>query len=502
MGTYIARRLLLMVPTMLGISFLVFMLVALSPGGIGASLGDSTGDVGRGGGALARAYFDDRYGLDEPVLVQYARWLGRICPLKFGRPDQADPDGNVIPRPRPLRPPTLWGWFAAELPAAPPGAPLDAEAAQREYPRAAGDYADRRAAFIAAEVRLRAALTLYARAAGVHGELSSAGEVRPEALAKQSPERARAEWARVEHAGHEAVQRYGEAIAARARLIEVLDAGPFGASGLVLVPGALSIAAPDLGRSAASQPVATLIGRALPVTLMLNLLAFPAIYAVAIPGGVLAAARAGGRFDRITGLVFVALWSIPIIWAGTMAVGFLADRRYLGWFPVSGLHSPGADSMAFLPGPGADGRFETGWLVDTLWHIPLPVACLSYAGFAVLAKQTRAAMMDGFSADYVRTARAKGVPERDIALRHVLRNSLLPLITMFVQLFPAMLAGSVVVERVFSIPGMGSLLLAAIQERDREVILANTIIIAGVNVLALLLADVLYAAADPRVSYE
>jgi ABC-type dipeptide/oligopeptide/nickel transport system permease component len=196
---------------------------------------------------------------------------------------------------------------------------------------------------------------------------------------------------------------------------------------------------------------------------------------------------------------------VPTVWAGVMALGFLASSQYLGWFPVSGLHDKSADAFAFLPSwsdvAGGAG-FQRGYLLDTLWHICLPVACLVYGGFAILSKQTRAAMLDNFSADYVRTAKAKGVPRRDVVLRHVFRNSLLPLITLFVGLFPATLSGSVVIERIFTVPGMGSLIVEAINLRDREIILANTLIIAAVNLLALLLADILYAVADPRVTYE
>ncbi|HYE03601.1 MAG TPA: ABC transporter permease, partial [Phycisphaerales bacterium] len=123
-------------------------------------------------------------------------------------------------------------------------------------------------------------------------------------------------------------------------------------------------------------------------------------------------------------------------------------------------------------------------------------------GFAILSKQTRAAMLDNFNQDYVRTAKAKGVPGRDIVLRHVFRNSLLPLITMFATIFPAMLSGSVVVEKIFTVPGMGSLILDGINLRDRELVLANVLMIATVNLLALLLADILYALADPRITYD
>jgi peptide/nickel transport system permease protein len=132
----------------------------------------------------------------------------------------------------------------------------------------------------------------------------------------------------------------------------------------------------------------------------------------------------------------------------------------------------------------------------------LPVACLVYTGFAILSKQTRAAMLENFNADYVRTAKAKGVSRKDVVFRHVFRNSLLPIITMFVSIFPAMLGGSVVIERIFSVPGMGNLIIDAINLRDRELLLANALIVGLVNMLALLLADILYALADPRISYD
>jgi peptide/nickel transport system permease protein len=158
--------------------------------------------------------------------------------------------------------------------------------------------------------------------------------------------------------------------------------------------------------------------------------------------------------------------------------------------------------MAFLPSTNVAGIWKSGWLLDLVWHIALPVLCLTYGSFAILSKQTRASMLDNLSADYVRTAKAKGVARNDVVVRHVFRNSLLPLITMFVGIFPAMLGGSVVVERIFSVPGMGSLILDAISNNDRDLILADTLMIAAVNVFALLLADILYAVADPRVSYE
>ncbi|MEO1130306.1 MAG: ABC transporter permease, partial [Planctomycetota bacterium] len=262
------------------------------------------------------------------------------------------------------------------------------------------------------------------------------------------------------------------------------------------------LAPPDLGRSfSRSRPVSDLLAEALPVTLLINFIAFPIIYLIAVPSGLLAATRQGSWFDIGSGLVFVALWSVPVVWAGVLCVGYLANDRYLGWFPVAGMHDNAAETFTFLPSHGPDG-WHRGFLLDTLWHLCLPVLCLVYGGFAVLSKQTRAAMLDNFNQDYVRTAKAKGVSEKNIVFKHVFRNSLLPIITMFATIFPAMLAGSVVIEKIFSIPGMGSLLIEAITLRDREILLANALLIGIVNLLALLLADILYAMADPRISYD
>jgi len=508
MITYIIRRLFLMIPTVIGISFLIFMLVALSPGGVGAALrvagGGATEATNR---AVQEAYLEDRYGLDAPVIVQYVRWLGRISPIKFGARGQIMPTGERVSAPKPLAEPWTRAWLGAPLPAAPRGAePWKAGASAEEksiaYARASDAYAQDRAAYVAARTLYREALGPYLRSVGLSGAIRG-NRVRGSMLADHTPDRASAHWAAIEAAGARMLTSYQRALASRADLAAAFAARPFPQAGVPVVPGVVSVAWPDLGMSfARGRPVGQLIAAALPVTIGINLIAFPIIYMVAIPAGIAAANRAGRLFDAVSGTFFVALWSVPTVWAGVLAVGFLANKDYLGWFPVTGLHDAGADRMTYLPSPRGDGTWSMGYLVDYLWHVCLPVLCLVYAGFAVLSKQTRAAMLDNFNADYVRTAKAKGVEARVILFAHVFRNSLLPLITMFASIFPAMLAGSVVVERIFAIPGMGSLILEAINLKDRELILANAVMIALVNIMALLLADILYAAADPRISYS
>lgn len=514
MATYIIRRLLLMIPTLIGITFLVFMLIALSPGGIGAALKSSGGQMEATSRAVQEAYLDDRYGLKDYYAVQYLRWLSRVSPVKFGVRDQIDPTGERVRPPKPLKAPPLREWFAESLPAeSPEPATIDPAAtpAQRVklWRDADAAYAQARARLVAESARLEQSLTAYAREAGLAQAVKPDGTLRIDELRRAGPPNAASPaWPVVAEQAARALAAYDAANTERNRLLGLFAAKPLPESGLPIIPGVLSLDAPDFGRAfSTSRPVLGMVADALPVTLLVNLVAVPIIYAIAIPGGVLAAVRRGGLFDHASGLLMIALWSFPIPLAGVLSVGYLARNDQLGLFPASGLTASDADAMPFLPeidwiAHGGPALLTRGYLLDVAWHIVLPVACLVYGGLALIAKQARAAMLDNMNADFVRTARAKGVPGRDVILYHVFRNSLLPLITIFVTVFPTMLSGSVVIEQIFTIPGMGKLVLDAIVQRDREVILATTLMIAAVNVFALLLADLLYALADPRISYK
>jgi ABC-type dipeptide/oligopeptide/nickel transport system permease component len=145
---------------------------------------------------------------------------------------------------------------------------------------------------------------------------------------------------------------------------------------------------------------------------------------------------------------------------------------------------------------------QSGYLLDRAWHLVLPVIALSYGGLAFLAKLTRSSLLENLAADYARTARAKGLDEETVLWRHVFRNSLLPLITVSATLLPSLLAGSVIVESIFSIDGMGKLAVEAVQTRDRELVLSVTLLSGVLTLAGYLLADIAYAIADPRVSYE
>jgi len=230
----------------------------------------------------------------------------------------------------------------------------------------------------------------------------------------------------------------------------------------------------------------------IPVTLTLNVIAEAFIFLIAIPVGLASARHQGRVFDRASGVVFLVLWSVPEILAGTLLLGLLARGGIgLHWFPVAWIHSPDADQMGWL-----------GYLGDTLWHATLPVVCMVYGGLGYLAKLGRASLLENLRADYVRTARAKGVSERRVVYHHALRNSLLPMITTMVMILPGLIGGSVIVENIFSIQGMGLLVVEAARAYDLSVIMTGTLVYGFLTLLAVLLGDVLYAWADPRVRYE
>ncbi|MCX4188958.1 ABC transporter permease [Methylophaga sp. OBS3] len=460
MLNYLLRRLLLMVPTLLGITLVVFVVMAAAPGGISAqSLVDGMELEPQSRQALEE-YYNKLYGLDQPAPVQYARWLNNISPIGFER----NPDGTM-------------GAFSL--------------------------------------------------------------------------------WKGI-----------------------------------------------DLGTSFRyGRPVTDLLAERLPITLLLNLISIPLIYALAIGIGVQAARDRGGRFDVSSNIFLLALWSVPSMLAGVLFIGFFASEQYWRWFPTGGLMRRETASETFLPlfssftdvlivfacvavitllliqavrylktmhrqwlglglgavlgfmmatdlqgqwfsllhvflmlvlaalmrllcglqnlpmrliiagtlglalGLGLAAAFgvtalQKGYLFDRFWHLVLPIIALSYGGLAFLAKLTRSSLLENLAADYARTARAKGVDEESVLWRHVFRNSLLPLITVSATLLPSLLAGSVIVESIFSIDGMGKLAVEAVQTRDRELVLSVTLISGVLTLIGYLLADIAYAIVDPRVSYD
>ncbi len=233
------------------------------------------------------------------------------------------------------------------------------------------------------------------------------------------------------------------------------------------------------------------ISERLPITIQLNIISIFLVYLIAIPCGIYSSTHAESVPDKILTLGFFILYSLPSFWVAVLLIMLFGGGDFWDVFPVYGISSVGSETMGLLP-----------WLLDRLWHLVLPVACLTYGGLAYLSRLTRASMLEVIREDYVRTARAKGLSEHVVIFKHAFRNALLPLITLFAFLLPSMFGGSVIIESIFSVPGMGQLGFEAVLSRDYPVIMAITTISAFLTLAGLLISDILYAALDPRIKLE
>ena len=239
------------------------------------------------------------------------------------------------------------------------------------------------------------------------------------------------------------------------------------------------------------RPVIAKIREALPITLLLNLISILLIYSISIPMGIFSAVRLESVLDKVVTLGLFILYSLPSFWVAMLLIIYLGGGEYLDLFPVVGLVSQGYQSLPFL-----------GKVGNLLWHLVLPVVVLTYGGFAFLARFARAQLLEVIRQDYIRTARAKGLSEGKVIFKHALRNAMIPFVTLMGTLLPAMIGGSVIVEQIFSIPGMGRLGFEAVLSRDYPTIMAIAAIEAVLTLISLLISDVLYVLVDPRISFE
>ena len=244
----------------------------------------------------------------------------------------------------------------------------------------------------------------------------------------------------------------------------------------------------DFGNSFAQdhRPVKQKIAERLPVTILINVLSIILILGVAIPIGILSATHQNSLFDRGT-TVFVFLgFAIPSFWLALLLMDFFGVR--LGLLPISGIRSFGYEYLS----AGAK-------VVDVLSHLLLPVFISAFAGLAGFSRYMRSNMLEVVRQDYILTARAKGLRERSVILKHALRNALLPIITILGLSVPGLIGGSVIFETIFSIPGMGKLFYDGVMMRDYPLIMGILVIGAVLTLLGNLLADICYALADPRI---
>ncbi len=425
---YTIQRILLAIPTLLGITLLTFLIMRLAPGDpVDLFLGGAAGGEGISTDHQAdmektRRDLRRQLGLDQPLYIQYLHWLS-----------------NLVLR-------------VEDLGAFDRGALL-ADAVLDELPDAA------RAELAALEGAARKARFL-------------------EHFRRRRPER---------------VAELIESPFWQSRLFSPAKNYAYAGSGLELVQaGGWRLVTLNLGRSFKDQePVIDHILDRLPITLEINLISLVFAYLVGVPLGIVIAVKQNTAIERLATTGTFMLWSMPSFWVGMLLILFFCNKEFFHWFPASGIQSIEA---------GEDWGF---WrlLTDHAHHMVLPVLASTYASFAGISRYMRTSMLENLRLDYVRTAQAKGLRYRVVVLRHVLRNSLIPIVTLLAGLLPGMIAGSVFIETIFTIPGMGFLAFQSVIVRDYPVAMALFTVGAALSLAGILVADILLKVADPRIDF-
>jgi peptide/nickel transport system permease protein len=238
----------------------------------------------------------------------------------------------------------------------------------------------------------------------------------------------------------------------------------------------------DLGQSIfLNQPVTSALAERAEPTFFLTLFSILIASGIALPIGIYAAYRRGSFVDQAATTLAMLAASIPSFWLGLILIQFLAVR--LGWFPVSGYGGPGST------------------FVERMYHLTLPAIALGVVSSALILRFTRASMLDVLGDDFIRTARAKGLGERRVVMKHALKNALIPILTIVGLTAAVLISGAVVTETVFGLPGVGNLVVSAVLRRDYPVIQGALLVIAALYVLINFAIDMLYLLVDPRVRY-
>ncbi len=247
----------------------------------------------------------------------------------------------------------------------------------------------------------------------------------------------------------------------------------------------------DLGRSIPqnNEPVLSLIASRAPATLLLSVTSIALSYLLAIPIGLWATVRSGTVRERVVSTTLYMLYSLPAFVAALYLQLLFFSK--LGWLPLFGMKGDSYDSLS-----------TAGKAWDLLKHAILPITCFTYGSLAYYSRFVQANMEEVIRQDYIRTARAKGVPPLQIIWKHAFRNTLIPLVTLLGLTLPSLLGGAVILEQIFGWPGMGRLYFEAISQRDYDTIMGLTLMFSVLTLLGQLLADVLYAVVDPRVTLQ
>lgn len=248
----------------------------------------------------------------------------------------------------------------------------------------------------------------------------------------------------------------------------------------------------DFGESFSYQePAIDVITSKFPVSLSFGIASLILTYLVCIPLGVQKAIKAGSTFDQVSGLILYFLYSIPPLVLGIFLIVWFAGGSYFDWFPIGGIKSDDYDSLTTM-----------GQIWDRAYHFVLPLTCYMIGSFTELTMLVRNSMLDVIKSDFIRTARAKGLNDKIVYYKHALRNALIPVATGLGGFLRVFLAGSLIIETIFNLDGIGLLSYSSILSRDYNVIMGITFISAMLLLVGNIISDVIYVLVDPRIDFK
>ena len=481
MLTYIIKRILLMIPTFFAISLMIFVILNFAPGTPGASLAGGEGTQSSEDSVGQREsyqIFKEQFNLDKPVLfnTRFSLTQEQVATtvLDILNSDRSVPISRQIEAQVELED---WGGYAV------PGL---IELLRSEASVEARSYASRRLP-LNAKRRLR---NLYGGRSDVddrawNKEVLAENKVLAEWTFPTDAPSTRQDEVRELWVGWFKENRSRWEYSSGEKLLILATDTRFFKYWTNLMRLDFGVSHVD------RRPVIEKVFKKLRYSLSLSFTAVLLIYFISVPLGIWSSVNQNTAADRGLTVVLFMLYSLPSFFTGVVLLNLLTRGTPFTVFPTSGFESLDTSAMTTLQ-----------YLGDVLWHLVLPIICLSYAGLAALSRYARTGLLDVIRADYIRTARAKGLPEFVVILKHAARNGMIPILTLLATLLPTLVGGSVVIEVIFGIPGMGLYVWESILLRDYNAIMAVLLIASGLTLLGLLISDLSYALVDPRITFD
>jgi peptide/nickel transport system permease protein len=482
--TYIIKRLFLMIPTFLAISLIVFTIVNFAPGNPGAKQAGAEGGQQANTGEQRESYriFKEQFNLDKPVLLntRYGLTSEEVSDVMTNILNE---DGSVSPALRIEAQETMENWGRYAVPAlidilnTSDNIAKRALASQRltinARKRMAGEFrkdltAEQKAGnkIIAAEIE------------SFKGKYFMAGE--SEDSKAISEEESKAFW-NTWYDTNKDDFAYSGAEKISIFFLDTRFAKYWG-----------NLIRLDFGISHLDKrPVLEKVFSKLKYSLSLAVTSVFLAYIISLPLGIWSAVNENSTSDRVVTLILFMLYSLPSFFVGVVLLNFFTIGSPLQIFPTAGFESIDTSNMTTIE-----------HIKDVIWHIFLPVLCMTYGALAALSRYARTGLLDTIRADFIRTARAKGLSEGVVIIKHAARNGMIPIITLLGTLLPVLIGGSVVIEVIFGIPGMGKMSFEAIMLRDYNVIMAILLIASSLTLIGMLISDLLLALVDPRITFD